>query len=72
MSKGKLGKKYTIIKSLGQGVSGDVKHAVDVDTGKEVAIKIFDDDEEAKETMKSEIEALQKTSGHCNVIELLD
>jgi serine/threonine protein kinase len=58
--------KYQILKTLGNGASCKVKLALDPETGRKVAIKIINDNMDAKmkELVMNEVKAMEKLMHH--------
>ena len=70
---GILDGKYKIIKTIGSGASCKVKLAENIKTGKEVAVKIINDnmDKKLKELINIEVQAMAKIN-HINVINQIE
>lgn len=72
MSKKTVGK-YEIGRTLGEGTFGKVKHAVNSETGNEVAIKVLDKERIQKQSMGPQIKkeiSIMKQLEHPNVVKL--
>ena len=64
--------KYVLKKSLGKGGFGEVWLAVDVASGKEVAVKVLSLKQLPRTMVEQEITAMRRCGRHPNVVALLD
>ncbi|KAJ8612384.1 hypothetical protein CTAYLR_007941 [Chrysophaeum taylorii] len=65
--------KYEIGRTLGEGTFGKVKHAVNTETGEQVAIKVLDKERIQKQSMGAQIKkeiSIMKQLEHPNVVKL--
>ena len=70
---GKIGR-FEVMRTLGSGASCKVKLGLNTETGRKVAIKVMNDDMDAKmkELVMTEVEAMGKLAGHDNVVQQIE
>lgn len=70
---GQIGR-FQIGRTLGSGASCKVKIGLDTTTKRKVAVKIMNKslDEETKNLVMTEVDALSKLKGHPNILEIIE